>query len=183
MKNPSASLPTIALVAICMLLVAVILVSVIWHIYRNRQRLQRATDYIARLSHDIPPKYYRRELIYAFYTKYFDVPDNFLEISDPSFAIDRLGWMLGMLDRLGPGTVLNCSYLNPGVHPGVESYVSSLEFWLDFGLEGHRWAIWYPVATFSVVDRLTFGSRYVDTTHRRCNQEDAAVWLRHAGLR
>ena len=182
MKNPSTSLSSIVLVAICVLLIVAILILVIGHTYQNRRLIQRATDHIARLSHDLPDKYCGRELLYAFYTKFFDVPDNFLEINDPGFASRRLGWMLGMVDRLGPGTVLNCSYLNPGVRPGIESCVSSMEFWLDFEFEGHRWAVWCPTETFSVVNRLTFGGRYVDTTHRRCYHDDAVAWLRRAGI-
>lgn len=165
-----------------MSLVAVAVVLILRHSWQARARAQHAKAHLSRLAEGLPGRYSQRELLKAFYAPYYDLPDRFLELGEPSFAPDRLGWMLGMTDRLGKGTILNCSYLRPGVHPGVASYVAALEFWIDFEYEGRRWAVWYPSTDYAVVERLEFGRHYVSSTHRRHTHEEIAAWLRRSGF-
>lgn len=157
-------------------------VAVFWHFWSNNERRRAVRQYLVERAERLPPHYYNRELIRAFYTQLYSVPDNFLELSEPNFALDRLGWMLGMIDRLGPTATLNCSYLNPSAHPDQASYISSLEFWLDFELDGRRWAVWFRDSSFAVVDRFYFGRNYVSSTQHRRPHAEIASWLRRCGF-
>ena len=179
MKTPKIpNLPLFALLVAAVLVLLVLVGIIAYRLWQNHRRRQCAEDYVKAFARNIPDRYYDRELIRAFYTSHFGVPDNFLTLGEPGFAIEHLGWMLAMTERLGPTTILNASYLRPGIHSAVAVCVSPLEFWVDFSHDNHRWAIWYPEDTFALIDRFIFGSRYVSSTSQRRQHDEVVAWLR-----
>lgn len=180
--NPSQNSPLAVLGFIASAAIAICLLVAIWKYAQRRQRRREAEQHVRLHSH-VPDSFYGRELVRAFYTRLFDLPDNFPELNEPNFSAHRLGWFLGMVEQLGPSAVLNCSDLRPNAHPSTASYISTREFWLDFELNGHRWAIWYPDKDYAIVERMRFGSDYVSHTHGRHTYAEIVSWLRRAGQR
>lgn len=164
------------------IVVAAVLLIILWHFVKQRQRQRLAELHVQSVSRKIPDDYYNREFIHAIFPNLFDVPDNFLELNESNFAPIRLGWLLGMAVQLGPTATMSCGYLDPAAHPNSTSRVSTMEFWVDFELDGERWAIWYPGSKSVVTRRLSFGRHYINSTHRRHDQGDIIAWFRKYGF-
>lgn len=181
--HPSNAQPS-AYVIICLvapIVLALIAVAIIvWRIIQRRRLFRDVEQYVRDLSEDIPDFFYGREFLYVLFTSLFDVPTNFLEVNEPSFAPIRLGWLLGMLEQLGSTATMSCGYLDRAAHP--DNQILTMEFWVDFDYADQRWAIWYPGRGDYTITRRSAFSNYVGTIHRRHAFAEIDAWLRRSGF-
>ena len=177
-SQPSPRILICLVVPIVVAIVAVLLI-LAWHLAKQRQLLDDVAQYVRDLKPLVPDDFYGREFLRVCFTRLFDVPDNFLDVNEPSFMPIRLGWLIGMVELLGPTAELNFGYLEPAAHPGTQ--VLTAEFWLNFERDGQRWTIWYPDRDYVLVRRSAFAT-HIGTIHRRQPHAEIDTWLRRNGF-
>lgn len=176
--------PRAFIVGAILVVMTIIVILTLYRTMRLHQHLKRVRGYVDRSISLIPPAYNSRPLMEALIPRYFEVPNNFLDLpSEPNFTVTRLSWFLGLLDVLSPNANLSYGDLPADAHPGRRSSIMSPEFWLDFEYDGRRWVIWFPDDNgFEIALHQTFSKHDVIIRSRRSRAEIMA-WLERQGIR